>query len=82
MTMLVKENWNEDQGWYEVPLNDEVHAGEIDEHVRDEMNSGEDYRYIAWYDRQSKNWIAYIVDAANHQIGDAYFAYSKRTFMY
>jgi len=79
MTMLVKSNWNEKQGWYEVPLDADVHSSEID---TDEIKSVEDYRYIAWYDRFSKNWIAYIVDAANHQIGEAYFAHSKRTFMY
>lgn len=79
MTMLVKKNWNEEQSWYEVPLDEEVHAGEID---KDEMDPNEVYRYVAFYDRFSKNWIAFVVDAADHQIGDAYFAFSKRTFMY
>lgn len=82
MTMLVKKNWNEDQQWYEVPLDEETHAAEIDFNVQQELKHDADYRYVAWYDKRSKNWIAYIVDAENHQIGNAYFAYSKRTFMY
>lgn len=79
MTMLTKKNWNEDEEWYEVPLDDEVHAAEID---RDLLDTDADYRFVAWYDRRSKNWIAYIVDARGCQIGSAYFAYSKRTFVY
>ena len=79
MTMLVKKNWNEEQEWYEVPLDAEIHAVEMD---GEGLESVKDHRFVAWYDKRSKNWIAYIVDAANHQIGDAYFAHSKRTFMY
>lgn len=80
MTMLKRKNWNEEECWYEVPVN--IDAKELDELDMDEPFVENGFRRIVWWDKQSKNWICYIANQRGHQIGDAEFFANKRTFAY
>lgn len=35
---------------------------------------------IAWFDKRSKNWITYVIDAEGHQVGEADYYANRRTF--
>lgn len=80
MTMLTRKNWSGVDRWYEVPVDStEEEIAELD---LDEKYVAGGYRRVAWYDRYSKNWISYIANEHDHQIGDAEFFANKRTFVY
>ena len=77
MTMLVKENWNGDEEWYEVPTT--LSADAIEHH---DLDATVQYRRVAWWDKRSKNWIVQIMTPEGYQVGDAEFFANKRTFIY
>ena len=79
MTMLKKENWNNDECRYEVPIKFE----EIpDVQPWDNLDASAKYLRVAFWDRFTKNWIVDIIDPEGHQVTGAEFFANKRSFIY
>ncbi len=79
MTMLKKENWNNDECRYEVPI-DFLEIGHVN--PWDDLDPAAQYRRTAFWDRYTKNWIVDIIDPDGHQVGSAEFFANKRSFVY
>lgn len=59
-------------------LNARTYRAELPAPIRNEFDMGADATAVeAWYDRSTRNWIAYLVDADGAQVGPAQFSYSK-----